>query len=523
MFGKAADFPDKLARTLFCVMVKCHFSNAKFLALLIPCHALNAAFAFNILTKLITDLENSGAHVISIIQDNCRVNQSIFSKFTPVNPNEPWIVKSPGEKQHDLFLIYDPVHILKNIRNSWHTEKLQTLTFFHNSETKFACWNDLITLYNHESSHLLKLSCLTKSTVFPRHVEKQKVPLVLNIFCDKTAAALKTSEASNPSSLDTATFIQYIVKLWKLLNCKSRFAVQYDKDRLLINSLDCDGLQLLSQWANNEILPPGTTNRMKTLAKDTSVALVWTCNALAALCKHLLLTDAPYRHQYVLLGFYQQDDLERHFGHFRMSAGGNYYITTKDIFMTHNLDRARTILNSCEDIDLTLSNNSHLCELCKQGLSDVETLIIDDLLESKNLIEEIDNDTKLSLFYIGGYIAYKHEELRGEARQFDENITSYLETLNRGSLHYPTPGLFDILLITYLFITRSNTPMCRNRLLEILEVVPDFFGLDLHFDVIPMRRVANIFLKRFCLQSNSGPSDNELERKLYKLASKSKF
>ena len=107
-------------------MVKCHFTKTKFLVKLVPCSNLTADFAFDYITGIINQLERCGATVLSLINDNLRVNQAMFKKFIPIHPSEPWKVNSPSG-DHPLFLIYDPVHILKNIRNCWHTEKLQKL------------------------------------------------------------------------------------------------------------------------------------------------------------------------------------------------------------------------------------------------------------------------------------------------------------------------------------------------------------------------------------------------------------
>ena len=153
---------------------------------------------------------------------------------------------------------------------------------------------------------MLKLSALKHSSVYPSKVEKQKMSLAIDVFCDKTATALETISTSDDSFKDTARFIRRVVELWKLLNCKSRFQSQRrnDPDRAAIDGSSCPGIQLLQKWANSEVLLPSNKGRVNTLTKDTSEALSWTCNALISLCRHLLETDKGYRHIYVCLGFY---------------------------------------------------------------------------------------------------------------------------------------------------------------------------------------------------------------------------
>ena len=57
-----------------------------------------------------------GGTVLALICDNNRTNQSLFNKI-PTVKDKPW--RTPN----NMFLLYDYVHIIKNIRNNWLTEK----------------------------------------------------------------------------------------------------------------------------------------------------------------------------------------------------------------------------------------------------------------------------------------------------------------------------------------------------------------------------------------------------------------
>ena len=76
-----------------------------------------------------------------------------------------------------------------------------------------------------------------------------------------------------------------------------------------------------------------------------------------------------FKHDFVRLGFFQQDDLEKHFGHFRRSAGCNYFITAKEVYATHSLDRAKKMLKVCEDEDISGVPSNHVCEICNNSPS----------------------------------------------------------------------------------------------------------------------------------------------------------
>ena len=119
IFGYAVDTKekDKLATTLLCIMVKCMFTGERFLVKLLPCHALKADFMYKVICDTIEQIERCGGNVRGIICDNNRVNQKCFNLFTPIGEKR-WIVHSPAVRGKELFLIYDPVHLIKNIRNN---------------------------------------------------------------------------------------------------------------------------------------------------------------------------------------------------------------------------------------------------------------------------------------------------------------------------------------------------------------------------------------------------------------------
>ena len=78
-----------------------------------------------------------------------------------------------------------------------------------------------------------------------------------------------------------------------------------------------------------------------------------------AITKHLLTTNMPFCNQYVTLGFFTQDDIEHHFGHFRMAADCNYCITTEDVAHTHAIDRAQLMLH-LEAFNLDYKSSTHV-------------------------------------------------------------------------------------------------------------------------------------------------------------------
>ena len=87
-------------------------------------------------------------------------------------------------KNDYLYLLYDPINLIKNIRNNWVTEKMQKL-FFKGDKyqlTVTAKWVDLVFVYHDEKENDVHMTPLTYASLHPTNFEKQKVSIIQNIF-----------------------------------------------------------------------------------------------------------------------------------------------------------------------------------------------------------------------------------------------------------------------------------------------------------------------------------------------------
>ena len=526
LYGYAEDDKSKMAKTVLAVMVKCMFGGKKFLAKLVPVAALNSDFMFNVVRSVIEMIDECGGTVIAVVNDNNRVNQSFRKKFQAYNELAPWIVRSPANPRQPIFLLYDSTHILKNIRNNWIKESTQTLAFpvlgSTGEEKYYACWKNLDELYRHESESMLKLSKLTKAAVNPSNTQKQSVSLALQVFCDETRSALKESTESTSAWKETARFIAQVVTLWKLLNCKSPFqSVRLnDPDRAVVYDSSSTAKGILQEWADISVkMRPNNNCKENCLSYDTSCALEVTLRCFLDLCHYLCFTDKPWKHKYICLGFFQQDDLERHFGHFRTSAGSNYYLTAKEAFTTNALDRARIFLSLTPD--MSTINDRHNCSLCDLPLSDQELLLLDDLTGDE-MITAVSIDEKNALVYIAGYAAFKNPkfpDLRGNLPASE--ITAYFQERDRDGLCCPSELFVVFVLHTFCFFKHTESQMCRKRLTTIFSRFVRIFNLNITVPLKAIKCIANIFLKNFASHSNSNNFDSSAKRKTLKLSSSS--
>ena len=186
LFGKAVNKPEKTANTALSFMLLCLSGGPKFLCRMLPVKELDANFLFEQTNLIIDGVKNIGGEIIAIICDGNRVNQAFFKRFDTYS-DKPWRTKD------NIFLLFDYVHLLKNIRNNWITEKSQELVYFYDGEQKVARWDDLKTLLVKESNNLVKMSKLSEVSVYPKPIERQRVSTCLRVFCDRTVSALEVS------------------------------------------------------------------------------------------------------------------------------------------------------------------------------------------------------------------------------------------------------------------------------------------------------------------------------------------
>ena len=125
----------------------------------------------------------------AIISDDNRINQSFFNQFKAVE-GKPWL------SVDGTYLLYDYVHLIKNIKNLWLTEKTSELRFQQENKFLVANWHHLRNLFQSEVGAVLKMSKLSETAVYSKHIERQRVSTCLQVFCEETATALNFMEGS---------------------------------------------------------------------------------------------------------------------------------------------------------------------------------------------------------------------------------------------------------------------------------------------------------------------------------------
>ena len=327
--GLTAD--GSVASTLLCFMVKSLTSKYKDIVAIYPMDKLTAVKLFDCYSEVMTFLRRTAMTVVAILVDNAATNRKFFIDYLCSGNLTPSIL-DPVTRQ-PLFLIFDPVHTIKNVYNNFQGRKVfECPPMDHNLPTGCtADFSHIVQLFQMESTMSLKKAHrLTPSTLHPRSIEKTSVKLAVSVFCESTRDALQYYAAHDgrPAWAATANFITLLLKLWNILNVKTSSKGKQKRDYTMDpvrSSLDWK-LMFLREFAN--FLQQWEASGRRGLSKETFLALRHSCLALCE-CPSFPLDRHGFK--YVLLGHLQSDAIESRFGWLRQLAGANYYLSMRQV------------------------------------------------------------------------------------------------------------------------------------------------------------------------------------------------
>jgi hypothetical protein len=296
----------------------------------------------------------------------------------------------------------------------------------------------------------------------------------------------------------TAHFLGVFIKMWKIINVRRMSDDQRlrDPDRQILNSSNdqrLDFLISLAEMVENMNAENGL-HRVKTLTIETAGALSHTLRGLVALAKHLLTTT----HDFVMLGEFSSDPLEKAFSKLRQGSGGSYFITVQQVLEKLNINHAKLLLQM--DANFFDKVDGHQCVACLRDFNEKESDIFDNL---DSLQCGLSDSVKKSLVYIAGYVAHKAGVNKEDTTSYYEQYGSYLDRLNRGGLTKPGDELTQWVFFCYILFAYldTKTNVCRNSLSRYFNLIHDFyfFGCTCNnsFKAKMSSILSNIFLNNF--------------------------
>ena len=483
-----------LATHALVVEIVCHFGGPKYILRVCPVAKLKTDDLKVIIFEGINAIIKAGGSVVSLICDNHTTNQSFYN-----------FLGGPGRVYIDVigchvFLVYDYVHIFKNVRNNWITVTDQELSFLMDGKNYTARWADIKALYDEDRKTMLRLTKLTHTSVFPKPLQRQSVPLVCQVFNDKTVAALQVLQTKLAISQGTIEFVRLITDWFKMNNVKDKYSAMHLRDECREPwTLGCQSFVKLEATCVviESCTWEGGKGRKLKLTKQTGNAFTSSTRTNIETAKYLL-TDKDF--SYFLSAIDADEALEKFFGKARMRSCGNFYIDMVDVAAAAKVTNLHALLQY--DLLPEQLDESN-CPTCSQDVSEDDIDSISDYtVEETEMVIDSDDCLKHKIIYIAGHLIHKFGNDEGEELLYS---TEFIESLSRGGLTVPT--LSATFLVHCAMRIRENIDPAKARCRSYLKKCFAYVASPLAKKEKACHTLANIILKAFVLNH----SDKERE------------
>lgn len=484
--GKSA-LNDNAAGSAFVFMLLGICSSFKDVVHILPAQNVDAQGLHMYIKNVIIGLEKIGYFIVCVTTDNNSINGKAMSFFA--NPPRLSIVYvHPYDAKRPLFYIYDPVHLLKCIRNNWLNQKndgqcMYYLDFDDHTKTKTASFKTIKNIHSLEDGQIVKYVYeLSLKALSPSSMERQNVKLCLQIFNEHVCEGLKVmaSHTDDKFCAETADYISIIIKWWKIMNVKSKYKGLQKRDiysePLTINESDERVIYLKKflLWVDSWKACGNTTGF---LTQETYTALSHTTHAVLELLTYCCET---LKMSYFLTSKIQTDALENRFGKFRQLSGSQYNISLRQVFENEAKLRLQTIAPLISSrfgkINISLEDvKSNPLELQDVDISCFENIVVDeeDFYPLVNILP--------LLTYIAGYCCrsvFKSNKCTNCKQMLtldniddafdilDNDENSYILNCSRGGLCYPKSEILDVIIYSYIIVQKLISDTYEKRFLE---------------------------------------------------------
>ena len=476
--GMSKNDPNTKASAMLGVMLKCLHGGPSVMISITPVHGLTSAYQFDVVKENAVAVEKSGGVVLGSITDNHKVNQH-YCKLFELKPKSVFEAVHPLDSDRSWFLLFDPVHMLKCIRNNWLSDKGMKLTL---DGTVVGSFDDVRDLYAAEKDNILKTTTLTRSSVYPSRLQLQNVQHVLRVFNDKVVAALQLRGACA-----TANFIQQVLTWWNVVNVSAQGQdIRMRDPNCCVQDKNSTSLQTYLNIFEGAKSGFGK-NRIESLTHDTKKALVQTTAGQMAVCKHLYSKGFKY----VLLRELQSDRVEGEFSVYRQSTGGNAFMVAGNVLCSfkNRLTRfAASFLQSLDVEPVNSNSGSHICNgIVYEDAAAIEACVSDVTLTQ---MEEY------SSAYVAGWLEKKCDDLcfSDDEPLISDTPLDFITQVSKGFLTTPHVCTFELVRTGLRFMNMAkHQACCRNKLVNILLTISNFHDYGLSSKHL-LRRLANVLM-----------------------------
>ena len=274
----------------------------------------------------------------------------------------------------------------------------------------------------------------------------------MKAFSEKTYAPVLLKD------FDSARFIQICGRFFRICNVR---CINKDPSNFFASEKEIRCVTQL-HWLSAFAKAMNNSN----ISRDTRSALNRYVDNITHLCTRLLSSPD---YEYVLLGRYQSDDVERLFSKLRQKVGGGYFIThqqashaTRIMLAKHAL-RAQNA-NESEDLDFR-NHEGHACSQCERSLLPEE----EEAKEFAFIIVasgEVSPSIRDVIVYVGGFLVHK-DKINLDSDDCPSEWLKYQRTFDHGGLSVASLDLVNYLSMCYVFFSFLNpSRMCMRFLVR---------------------------------------------------------
>lgn len=458
-FGNENHEPTK---TLLCMMLKGIASKYSDIVVMVPLTTINAKVIKEWWTKVLEATTPLGFDVVATLVDAHSSNRRFYIEELCGGKLQPFI-PHPFKSGSKMFLLFDSVHIFKNVYNNLLNRKEFKCPPFE-GKSLTANVEHVQQIYRLEMGRPVRYAHkLTDRVLNPKSIEKTNVDLACRFFHESTVHALDyfAKKLGHGEWQETADFFRLILRFWNTVNVKNPRAgfMKRDDTRRPISENDWSQVEFLeelsvwlSEWQN---MP-----KKNTLTRETFIAIRQTVCALSQLAVYLLTSRGL---KFVLLGMINSDPLERRFGWFRQLSGANYFASVRQFLEAEKKIRIKCLVKhgnvSLQDVREVFSS----CEQKEKDkiVADTQNVLDNLACETLSASFELERGEEGIVFFIAGYtsrgllratscagcvtmirkedsvpaIEFEEDDSSQEAKEMKEG---YLKLIDRGGLVSPS-------------------------------------------------------------------------------------
>jgi hypothetical protein len=402
-FGNENGEPTK---TLLCIMLKSIAGSYSDVVAMIPLTTINSGVIKEWWQKVIQEVTPMGFDIVATIVDAHSSNRRFYTEELCGGLLQTFI-PHPMDNNSKIFLLFDSVHVFKNLYNNLINRKVFKCPPFA-GEPVSANAQHTRDLYELEMGRSVKYAHkLTERVLNPKSIEKTNVDLACRFFHESTVHGLEyfaKNEGKNEWE-ESANFSRLVLRFWNTVNVKNpRAGFQKRDDTRRPISLNDKAQSLfleafvdwLEKWEKME--------KKHSLTRETFIAAKQTSAALLELSEYLLVTKGL---KFVLLGMINSDPLERRFGWYRQLSGANYFASVRQFLEAEKKIRIKCLVKhgqvSLQEVRETFSECSDTDRVAVAS----DTAVLISVLPSDSLSSsfELEKGEEGIVFFVAGYIS----------------------------------------------------------------------------------------------------------------------